>query len=64
MGRQHRKTKEDIVAEKIVDFLSDIRLDLDLIGLYLGKYIRTTIWMRLEHIYETAKTPSRKRPRH
>jgi hypothetical protein len=55
MGRQHRKTKEDIVAEKIVDFLSDIRLDLDLIGLYLGRYIRTTIWMRLEHIYETAK---------
>ena len=55
MSNGHKKTKEEIIAEKIVDFLSDLRLDLDLIGLYLGRYIRITIWNRLEHIYEVAK---------
>lgn len=39
----------------MIDFLSDIRLDLDMIGLYFGKYARITIWKRLEYIYETAK---------
>jgi len=51
----HKRTKEDIIAEKFVDLLSDLRLDLDLIGLYLGRYIRTTIWKRFEYVYETAK---------
>ena len=55
MARGHKKTREEVIAEKFVEFLADIRLDLDLIGLYLGKYIRTTIWKRLEYVYETAK---------
>ena len=55
MARGHKKTREEVIAEKIVEFLSDLRLDLDLIGLYLGRYVRITIWKRLEHIYETAK---------
>ena len=55
MTNGHKKTREEVIAEKIVDFLSDLRLDLDLIGLYLGRYIRITIWKRLEHIYEVAK---------
>jgi hypothetical protein len=55
MTRGHKRTKEEVIAEKIVEFVSDLRLDLDLIGLYLGRYIRTTIWLRIEHIYETAK---------
>jgi len=55
MARGHKKTREEVIAEKIVEFLSDLRLDLDLIGLYLGRYVRLTLWKRLEHIYETAK---------
>jgi len=55
MTNGHKKTREEVIAEKIVDFLSDLRLDLDLIGLYLGRYVRITIWKRLEHIYEVAK---------
>jgi hypothetical protein len=55
MSNGHKKTREEVIAEKIVEFLSDLRLDLDLIGLYLGRYVRITIWKRLEHIYETAK---------
>lgn len=55
MSNGHKKTREEVIAEKIVEFLADIRLDLDLIGLYMGRYIRTTIWKRFEHIYETAK---------
>jgi hypothetical protein len=53
--RKHKTTREEIVSAKIIDFLSDIRLDLDMIGLYFGKYARTVIWKRLEHIYEVAK---------
>jgi len=55
MTRGHKRTREEIIAEKIVEFLSDLRLDLDLIGLYLGRYVRITLWNRLEHIYEVAK---------
>jgi hypothetical protein len=55
MGKNHVRTREEIVASKFIDFLSDIRLDLDMIGLHLGKYATTTIWKRLEHVYEVAK---------
>lgn len=48
-------TREDVIATKIVDMLSDLRIDLDMIGFYFGKYARTIAWRRLEHIYETAK---------
>jgi len=55
MSRGHKRTREEAIAEKIAEFLSDLRLDLDLIGLYLGRYVRITVWKRLEHIYEVAK---------
>ena len=48
-------TREDVIATKIVDMLSDLRIDLDQVGLYFGKHSRTLVWRRLEHIYETAK---------
>jgi hypothetical protein len=55
MAKNHVMTKEEIVAQKFADCLSDLRLDLDMIGLYFGEYSRTVIWKRLEHIYEVAK---------
>lgn len=50
-----KNTREEGLAIKIIDILSDLRLDLDMIGLYFGKYARITIYRRLEHIYEVAK---------
>ena len=55
MTKGHKSTREEAVAKKIIDFLADIRLDLDMIGLYFGRYARITIYKRLEHIYETAR---------
>jgi hypothetical protein len=55
MTKGHSGTREEVVAKKFIDFLADMRLDLDMIGLYFGKYARITIWNRLEHIYEVAK---------
>ena len=54
--RKHKTTREEVVSAKIIEFLSDLRLDLDMVGLYFGKYARTVIWKRLEHIYEVAKS--------
>lgn len=39
----------------MIDLLADLRLDLDMIGLYLGKYTRQSIFMRFENVYEVAK---------
>ena len=55
MAKKHQKTKEHLLAEKVIDLLSDIRLDLDMIGLYFGRYARTVIYNRLQHIAEVAK---------
>lgn len=35
--RRLHKTHEEKIAEKITDLLSDIRLDLDQIGIYLAR---------------------------
>jgi hypothetical protein len=55
MARGHTRTRENAVTEKIIELLSDLRLDLDMVGLYFGRYARTVVYLRLEHIYETAK---------
>jgi hypothetical protein len=53
--RKNKTTNEDRVAKVLSDLLSDIRLDLDMIGLYFGRFARLSIYRRLEHIYETAR---------
>mgnify|MGYP001103999868 CR=1 FL=1 len=55
MSKKGVVTREQRVAKLIIDLLADLRLDLDMIGLYLGKYTRTSIFMRFENIYEVAK---------
>jgi hypothetical protein len=55
MTRGHKRTKEEAITEKLIDILADLRTDLDMIGLYFGKYARVVIFRRLEHIYEVAK---------
>ena len=48
-------TREDVIATKMVDMLSDLRIDLDMIGIFFGQYARKIAWRRLEYIYEVAK---------
>lgn len=55
MASGHKTTKEEAITEKLIDILADLRTDLDMIGLYFGKYARVVIFRRLEHIYEVAK---------
>jgi hypothetical protein len=55
MGRGHKATREEAITKKLIDLIADLRIDLDMIGLYFGRYARYTIYKRLEHIYETAK---------
>lgn len=55
MSRGHKATREEAITHKLIDLLSDLRTDLDMIGLYFGRYARLTVYRRLEHIYETAK---------
>jgi hypothetical protein len=55
MARKHQNTREETITLKLIDILSDLRTDLDMIGLYFGRYARITIYRRLEHIYEVAK---------
>jgi hypothetical protein len=55
MTRGHKKTREETITAKLIELLSDLRTDLDMIGLYFGRYARLTVYRRLEHIYETAR---------
>ena len=55
MTKGHKITREETVSAKIIDLISDLRLDLDMVGLYFGRYARLAMYLRLEHIYHTAK---------
>ena len=55
MARGHKSTREEAITYKLIDLLSDLRTDLDMIGLYFGRYARLTVYRRLEHIYEVAR---------
>tara|TARA_B110000908_G_C10138019_1_gene395404 strand:- start:629 stop:859 length:231 start_codon:yes stop_codon:yes gene_type:complete len=55
MGKSHNATREEAITARIIDLLSDLRIDLDMIGLYFGRHARITVYKRLEHIYEVAR---------
>jgi hypothetical protein len=55
MAKGHKTTREETISIKIIDLLSDLRIDLDMVGLYFGRYARLVVYRRLEHIYETAR---------
>jgi hypothetical protein len=54
MGREV-VTREEKVAQKLVDMLTDLRLDLDMIGIYFSQLARLTTFARFETVYESAK---------
>jgi hypothetical protein len=55
MAKGSKTTREQNIALKIIDLISDLRIDLDMIGLYFGRYARTVVYNRLQHIAEVAK---------
>ena len=54
MARE-KVTREEKVAQTIIDLLSDLRLNLDMIGLYLARIARKTEFSRLEVVVESAQ---------
>jgi hypothetical protein len=46
-------TLEEKTAKKIDELLSDIRLDLDLVGLYLSQIVRRSNYNRIKTVTES-----------
>ena len=55
MARKHIVTREEKVAQTIIDLVCDLRLNLDMIGLYLAQISRKTEFSRLEVVLESAQ---------
>jgi len=52
--RRHRLTEEERVAKRLSDILSDIRLDLDKIGIYLARGFPNSTIRRLDIVTSSA----------
>lgn len=53
--RRKQKTEEEKTAEKLATMLSDIRLDLDEVGINLARMRPTTIYNRLIMVTDSAE---------
>jgi hypothetical protein len=53
--RRRTKTEEEKAALKLATIVSDVRLDLDEVGVYLGRYAPTISYNRLILIAESAE---------
>jgi hypothetical protein len=53
--RRRVKTEEEKAAHKIATIVSDVRLDLDEVGVYLGRFAPTVSYNRLMLIAESAE---------
>jgi hypothetical protein len=53
--RKHRLTQEERVAKQIENLVSDLRIDLDLVGKYLADISPTMSYNRLMIIAESAE---------
>jgi hypothetical protein len=48
-------TNEEKEANKLAELLSDLRLDLELVGVYFAQNVGSTLYNRLQIVYETAQ---------
>lgn len=48
-------TNEEKEANKLAEILSDLRLDLELVGAYFAQNVGSTLYNRLQVVYETAQ---------
>lgn len=55
------KSKEEVIAMKISDLLSDIRVDPERIGFHLGHTPDPNIWDRLNEVFESTTLTRRQR---
>ncbi len=53
--RKHILTDEEKAAKKLANVVSDVRLDLDSVGIYLARYAPTVSYNRLLLIAESAE---------
>jgi hypothetical protein len=53
--RRRILTEEEKAAKKLSAIVSDVRLDLDEVGMYLGRYAPTVSYNRLMLIAESAE---------
>ena len=53
--RRHRITEEEKVAQKMIASVSDLRLDIEAIGEYLGDVAPYVSYNRIQEIAEAAK---------
>lgn len=53
--RQRGMTDEEKVAIKIAGLISDLRLDIERVGTYIGRMRPSTAFRRLEILTETAQ---------
>lgn len=51
-----KMSREEKVAVTLLDLLSDFRLNLDLIGMYIAKFATRGQWLRLEEIFRSAES--------
>jgi len=51
--RRHKPTKEEKVAKLIADKLSDLTLDLEMVGFYLAHNVSGVLYNRFQVIAET-----------
>ena len=53
--RKHLITREEREVSKLANILADLRLDLELMGYYLGMNVSSVVYNRLQIVSETAK---------
>jgi hypothetical protein len=53
--RRNITTQEQKIAQQLSKIVADVRLDLDLVGLYLAKYSPNVAYRRLQIIVESAE---------
>lgn len=58
--RKHIITREEREVSKLANILADLRLDLELMGYYLGMSVSSVVYNRLQIISETAKQTKEK----
>jgi hypothetical protein len=48
-------TNEEKQAKKLAELLTNIEVDLELIGVYFAQNVSSTLYNRLQIVYETAQ---------
>ena len=53
--RRHKITEEEKAVMKISNLVSDLRLDIEQVGIFLGTSAENVVYRRLQVIADTAK---------